>query len=564
MNATGIQAGTPVRYQLLQPFLRAAKNRFLPPGAIPFKLLFTGLFSLAICIGLYLVSLRVIGYFHHQDELGILLSLKIFQMSWIILFAMLLFSCMVSAVSTLFLSKDNEIVFAAPVNLPDLFFMRYLTTTIYTSWMMVVFTLPVYIAYGRVFDAHLFYWPLMVLAVVSTAATANAFGMLVTIPLVNLLPARRTKDIVVYLFLCFGLFIYVMFRLLRPEEMINPDKFAHFVDYLSSISRPAGPYVPAAWAANLLSLYLLDREIDWLLVSLLAITPLALFFMGEWAMHRWFFTGFSKAQESFGGHRRFSQGTGSCRSLRRLIFAKEAKTFLRDSAEWSQLFMIGALVLVYLYNFKMLPVKRSPFAEEYITNIISFLNIGLAGFIITALAARFVYPAVGAEGGAFDIIRSSPLSTGRFLWYKYLFYAIPFTALSLILVVFSDHLLHIEGPMWWISVIVSILITWTVVAMALGFGAIYADFKAENRAAALASMGGVLFLFTAMAFELAIIVLGGAPAYRLTMAAIKGRTVAGGDLTILIAWMIFSVLLAIFLTLYFLKKGIRKLEENGR
>jgi len=36
-------------------------------------------------------------------------------MSWIILFAMLVFSCVVSPVSALFLSQGNEIVCTAPV-----------------------------------------------------------------------------------------------------------------------------------------------------------------------------------------------------------------------------------------------------------------------------------------------------------------------------------------------------------------------------------------------------------------------------------------------------------------
>ncbi len=556
-----INSNFELRKSLLYFFFRLTKNRFFPPGEKPYKALFTLLFSLIICIVLYLVSLKVITYFHNQNELGIILSLKIFQMSWILLFAMLLFSCMVSSVSTLFLSQDNEIIFAAPVPLPDIFFIRYLTTSIYTSWMMVVFSLPVYMAYGQVFQTDFFYWPLMGLAVLSTAATANCLGLLITIPLVNFFPARRTKDIIVYLFLCFGLFIYVMFRLIRPEDMINPDQFSYFIDYLSSISKPAGPYVPAAWAANLLSLYLLDQEVDRLLLSLLIITPPALFIIGEWFMHRWYFQGYSKAQESFGGHRHFSKESSYHLESWYWAITKEAKTFLRDSAEWSQLFMVGALVIVYLYNFKLLPVERSPFEEEYVTNVISFLNIGLAGFIITSLSARFVFPSIGAEGGAFYIIQSSPLSIRRFLVNKYLFYVIPFTILSMVLVIISDHLLNIEGPMWWISVIVIAIITWTVVALAVSFGAIYADFKAENRAASLASIGAVLFLFTAMAFEMFIIIAGGIPAYRLTKAAILDATPLTIDITILIVWLSFSILLAIFLVIFFFKKGIHRLEN---
>ena len=540
------------------------RNRFFPRGKVPLRTIGITLFSLVICLVFYRIGVRVISYIHGQNELGIILSLKIFQMAWITVFAMLVFSCMVSAVSTLFLSQDNEIIFAAPVNTADLFYMRYMTTSIYTSWMMVVFSIPIFASYGTVFQAGPLYWPLMLGSIFATAAIATTFGMGITVILVNLFPARRTKDIILYLSLCFGVFIYLIFRLMRPEDLVNPDKYGQFVDYLSSLATPAAPYIPAAWAANLLSYYLLEREIDLLVAALLCITPLALFFLGEMAMQRWFFSGFSKSQESFGGYRRFFSRSPYKRSSLLWVFRKEAKLFLRDSAEWSQLFMIAALVVVYLYNFKVLPVERSLFEEEYVTNLISFLNIGLTGFVVASLAARFVYPSVGAEGGSFYIIMSSPLSTGRYLFHKYLFYLIPFTALALVLLMVSNRLLNIEGPMWWISLITGLLITWTVLAMALGFGSIYADFKAENRAAALGGIGAILFLFTAIAFEMCIIFLGGVPVYRVVNSWLQQGVMHTNDLLTLTGWIAGSLAISIFLSLYFLKIGINRLEAGGQ
>jgi ABC-2 type transport system permease protein len=504
-----------------------------------------------------------VTYFHSQNELGIILSLKIFQMAWITMFAMLVFSCMVSAVSTLFLSQDNEIIFAAPVANSEIFFMRYITTTIYTAWMMIVFSIPIFAAYGTVFKAGILYWPLMLVTIITTTTIATTFGMGLTVLLVNLFPAKRTKDIILYLSICFGIFIYLIFRLMRPEDLVNPDKYGHFIDYLSSLATPAAPYIPAAWASNLLSSYLLDRDIDLLLAALLIVTPIVLFFLGEWAMNRWFLSGFTKSQESFGGYRRFFS-RGQYRSSSLLwIFRKETKIFLRDSAEWSQLFMIAALIVVYLYNFRVLPVERSMFAEEYITNLISFLNIGLTGFVVASLAARFVYPSIGAEGGSFYIILSSPLSVGRFIFDKYLFYLTPFTGLALILLVVSNRLLNIEGPMWWISVVIGLIITWTVLAMALGFGAIYADFKAENRAAALGGMGAILFLFTAIAFEMAVIFLGGVPVYRVMRSWLRHGTLPTYDLLTLLGWVAASIAVSAFLALFFIKSGVKKLETSG-
>jgi ABC-2 type transport system permease protein len=551
------------RITLLQPFFASARNRFFPRNRLPLRTFGVLFFSMAVCIILYKIGVRVITYFHSQNELGIILSLKIFQMAWITMFAMLIFSCMVSAVSTLFLSQDNEIIFAAPVAASDIFFMRYLTTSIYTSWMMVVFSIPVFAAYGTVFDAGLLYWPLMLGTIIATAGIATGFGMGFTVILVNLFPARRTKDIILYLSVCFGIFIYLIFRLMRPEDLVNPDKYGHFVDYLSSLATPAAPYIPAAWASNLLSYYLMDREIDFLVTALLCLTPVVLFFLGEWAMERWFFQGFTKSQESFGGYRKFFSRGRYRRSALQWMFRKEAKLFMRDSAEWSQLFMIAALVVVYLYNFKVLPVERSVFQEEYVTNLISFLNIGLTGFVIASLAARFVYPSIGAEGGSFYIIMSSPLTTARYLLYKYVFYLVPFTVLALILLVVSNRLLNIEGPMWWISVTTGLLITWTVLAMALGFGAIYADFKAENRAAALGGIGAILFLFSAIAFEMGIIFLGGSPVYRVMRSWLRHGTMPVDHLLILIGWVFASVAISLFLAFFFIRKGIKKLEASS-
>ena len=551
------------RKTLLLPFLLSAKNRYFPKNKIPFRALGVLAFSLILCLVLYHIGVRVITYFHSQSELGIILSLKIFQMAWITMFAMLVFSCMVSAVSTLFLSQDNEIIFAAPVAESDIFFMRYVTTTLYTSWMMVVFSIPVFAAYGTVFNAGFLYWPLMLGTIIATTAIATAFGMGFTVVLVNLFPAKRTKDIILYLSICFGIFIYLIFRLMRPEDLVNPDKYGHFIDYLSSLATPAAPYIPAAWASNLLSYYLMDREIDFLLTALLIITPISLFLLGEWAMERWFLSGFTKSQESFGGYRTFFSRVKYRRSSLQWTFLKESKLFLRDSAEWSQLFMIAALVVVYLYNFKVLPVERSMFEEEYITNLISFLNIGLTGFVVASLAARFVYPSIGAEGGSFYIIMASPLSTARYILHKYLFYVVPFTVLALILLVVSNRLLNIEGPMWWISVITGLIITWTVLAMALGFGAIYADFKVENRAAALGGIGAVLFLFTAITFEMAIIFLGGSPVYRVMRGWLRNGVMPASDLLTLLGWILASIAISLFLALFFIRTGIKKLEASS-
>jgi len=547
--------------RLLNPFLCGLRNRFFSGRRLAFRTLSIIGFGTLLFVALYLVSLKTIHYFHSQNELGVILTLKIFQMAWVIVFTMLIFSSTVTGVSALFLSHDNEIIFASPAPAHEIFRMRYLTTSVYTSWMMVVFSLPVFGAYGHVFDAGVGYFLLLVPTIVCIAAISTALGLMLTILLVNIFPARRTKDIVVYLSLLFGILLYLVIRLLRPEELADPERFPDFIAYLSNLSNPATPYIPPSWASTLLTGYLQDRSVDWLLVGLLLTTPFVLYYTGEWIMIRGFFSGYSKAQESFGGYRMFREHDYSPSSLRWLI-RKELKMFVRDSSQWSQLFLIGALVVVYLYNFKVLPLEQTLIPAEAVANIIAYANIGLTGFIIASLCARFVFPSVGSEGSGFGLLLTSPLSTKKYICAKYLFYVIPFTILTIVLLTASNHLLQISGPMWWVSLFTGLTITWSVVAIALGFGALYADFKAENQAAVLGSFGAILYLFTALSYELVTIAAGSLPAYRLVRSWRWGMHFSGTVVMQATGIFLLILLTSSLLSLLSLNKGMKNIDKN--
>ena len=545
--------------RLFQPWFLGNLNRFFPGRKVGLRsVLIAGLGAL-VCSIIYLVTLRVLTYFHSQNELGIILSLKIFQMAWITIFAMLIFSSMVTAVSTLYLSSDNEIILAAPIRPEEIYLMRYITTTLSTSWMVLIFSLPVFGAYAKVFKAGPLFWPLLLVTVPSMSLIASAIAMLMTVILVYFFPARRTKDIILYLSLLFGILLYLIFRLMRPEDLVNPEKYGEFIQYFSAISAPIGPWLPAGWSSSLLGTYLLDRKVDWLLAGLLLTTPFVLYFAGELAMHRWFFAGFTKSQESFGGHMHF-RPTRNFPKPWAWIFRKELKYFLRDSSEWSQLFMVGALIVVYLYNFKVLPLDRAPMPTEYLTHLIAFANIGLVGFIMASLSARFVYPSLSSERGAFYLIGSAPLPLRRFLLYKYLFYLLPFSLLTVLLVVVSNHLLNIHGPMLWISLFLSLVTTWTTVAMALGFGAYFADFKSENRAAAMGP-GAIIFLFCAVLYQLAIIGMGIFPIYRLVRGWLATSIILPADAFSLCAWAVGAIAISVLLALAVCRRSLAALKK---
>ena len=126
----------------------------------------------------------------------------------------------------------------------------------------------------------------------------------------------------------------------------------------------------------------------------------------------------------------------------------------------------------------------------------------------------------------------------------------------------SNRILHIEGPMWWISIFTNLFITWTVVALALGFGAAYADFKSENKTLTMGSMGAIIFLLTATALQVLIIFIGANPVYRIVKRWLNDHVLNLSDLYFLAAWVLISVVISLGLVIYFFRKGIHTLANS--
>src|SRR5690606_14487739 len=141
------------------------------------------------------------------------------------------------------------------------------------------------------------------------------------------------------------------------------------------------------------------------------------------ALHRRAYrTGFSRAQE---GDERRESGRRRARLERwvpglspaaRVVVAKEVRTFFRDTTQWSQLILLGVLVVVYVYNIGALPLYTGERVSFLLVNVVSFLNLGLAGFVVAAIAARFVFPAMSMEGRTLWLLRSSPMDAPMLFW----------------------------------------------------------------------------------------------------------------------------------------------------
>ena len=76
---------------------------------------------------------------------------------------------------------------------------------------------------------------------------------------VVIIPANRLRSIFVFLGLAVFLAFYLLFRLMRPERLVDPEVFATALIYLKALRSPAPPYLPSTWAFDGLRFFLLNE-----------------------------------------------------------------------------------------------------------------------------------------------------------------------------------------------------------------------------------------------------------------------------------------------------------------
>src|SRR5512136_2836415 len=144
---------------LLHPRFHAVKNRLmrLKPGD-GMKTLILALLGVAFWAFLFIVAFRVLTYFRTIEGLGDLLAIRLLSMVLLTFFSILVFSNIVTSLSTFYLSGELDILHSAPVKIEIIFRAKFIETIIDSSWITLIYGLPVFIAYGMVFKATVLYY----------------------------------------------------------------------------------------------------------------------------------------------------------------------------------------------------------------------------------------------------------------------------------------------------------------------------------------------------------------------------------------------------------------------
>jgi ABC-2 type transport system permease protein len=506
---------------LLAPRLLAARNAY---RAHPRRTWVLSALAGLFWVGCLVLFVKVLGYFQTIGEFGPLLTQRLLLLIFVSFFAVLLISNTVTALTTFYLADDVNVLLAAPVSMRRLHRARFVETLVASSWMVLLFGLPAFLAYGVVYDAGPVFYGATVLVLLPYLVVPTALGVLVTTGLVMVFPARRTRDAMLVGVGLLVAAIVGVIRTLQPEQLAHPSGLVGLAGFLAGFEATGSPYLPTTWAAEVLVPLLGGRDGDPLFhFAMLVSTAAMLYVVSATVVERVFLTAWSRAQtgrvRDGGGERPLSRWlerlTRPLPRIPALLFQKDLTVFLRDASQWSQLLLLFALVGIYVYNFSVLPLEDGSPLGRAMRDIATVLNLGLAAFVSTAIAVRFVYPMVSLEGRAWWILRTAPVALSRVWWSKFWIGYVPLVGFAALLIAGTNGYLAVPPLLTAVFLATLVPLMAALVSLGLGFGAAYPRLDTQNAAQIATGFGAIVYMVTSLTLITLVMVLEAWPTWRL-------------------------------------------------
>ncbi len=429
----------------------------------------------------------------------------VFLVATIVLFS----SSLTAAIGAFFTDLDLDVYHAAPRRKFLIVASRWSKTLLQSATIVFAFLVPMFVAFARQYERPWTYYPIVLVNLALLLTIPVTLASLAIVLLVRWFPVRRVHQIVATLAILVLTVTVVAFRVSRPERLFTEVRTDNLTAVLRAIDLPSIDLYPGTALADVM----VSPDPQKLPPRIALVAAIALIFFA-FVSRDTYFTAFVRARESMAPMalgakpltRSIDMLLGRASPPVRALMAKEIRTLTRDVAQWSQLFMMAALLFIYLYNVRMLPLGGDARAT-----IVAYANLGMAGFVVAAICLRFAYPSVSSEGKAFWMLQAAPVSYRELLLVKLIVYGVPLTIVAVLLTAFANVMLAAGTIVWAFTLPTAAMMAVTLVALGIGMGAWSPNFAAENPLQVGLSLGGFAYMALSLLYVGAMMLLAARP-----------------------------------------------------
>jgi len=512
----------------------------------------------------YAFFYRMIRYLDELPfKVGEELIFQLLNVIFLTLFVMVLFSAIIASLSIYYISSDLDFLHSQPISKGSIVRVRFVQTLINASWVVLIFAFPIFLAYGYYFNVNFGYYFYLLASLPPFVVIPTLLGVIGIMVLMWFFPTDKAYQILSFMGLFYLACLVAFFRFLSPEKFFDKKvSDESIIAFVESLKMPEFGFHPSSWITIGVSSWS-EQQTGTALWQLVYLYAAAVVLGGVfwWISRKIYFASWRSYQEVKSAPRDKvrKKGTEKPRWLSVLpfssgqkgLFQKDLIVFSRDPAYWSQLFILAALVVVYIFNIVNLPLENI-----VLKNVVSVLNVGLIGFVLSALASRFVFSTTSLEGQKMWTIYTSPVKMESFLMGKFLMYFPPLLLVGEFLVIISNILLQVDAYVMRISIIGILFITIGVVGMAVGMGAMYPKFDYENISEISSGTGAILFIISSLIYIGIVLVLGARPMY----IHFKQMFLGGVDDLEVMGFYTLIIALSFYVAIEPMRRGIRALK----
>lgn len=479
-----------------------SEHLFLSPL---FFILFVSLFSgYSILIG------KLVDFIYLQPYFGVMLATKLIQFLFLMAIGLSFVSGLTPSLSTLYLSKDLEIQFPLPVIQPVWMLDRFFSVLFQSSGMILIFGSPFLFHFLSASGLH---WSLFLLALTALAMTCAIpvlLTMMGSMALVRIFPVQKIQQVFLVVSIIIMATLVLLFRYMEPEQFIGPGGIERFKGYVDLVHTDKMVWNPAIWAGHFITALSQNewREAVRYFIMLAGVDTLlfGIFFLWGSKLYR---KSWNRALYALSGESK-SSGRHTASLLSRFIAhprwgheIKETLVFLRDPSQWAQIFVLIALVFLYVFSIRKLGM--SGFSQSPL--LLAIGNTGFVGFVALSISSRFVFTSFSLEGHALWILQTIPGGWVRYVRSKFLVYGFPVFFFGLLLEWGTSHVLHLSINSSLYLLASTLWDCLLLVGLSTLFGMIFLNPGIDNPLKLIISPGGILLMGTGLFFVLLHVVI---------------------------------------------------------
>lgn len=452
-----------------------------------------------LLVGIYFLSHSGIHFVYETAGLGPFLLSRIWFLFLFVVMILMMISQLAGAFSTMIKAPESRWWMSLPVSARSLCRMKWLESSLYSAWAVVVLLLPTSLAYLVVLKKPLwlavwFVGLLVVPFLLIVTAVSTGF-LFIWLRWFRRLWLRREVVLTTLLLAGIGLF----WLLGERQKTTQGDVwFIALQELLPRMRVAMSMALPSSWVATAMDATINAQWIEATLYTLLLWTSLlAAFRLLDHLGAFWLFPILRDSSRSFDLS---ADQSASARPLlsawwmRRPLLSAMAKDVLlivRDPVQWSQGLLFFGLLGAYFGNLHRFGYAS---AEPSWRIGIAALNCACTLLVFGSLAVRFVFPQMSLEGRVLWLLRVSPKGMLILMASKMWLYGI--LAVSLIeglLLLSTQRLLVPQVIQGWLLVM-GFLAALTIVSLAVGLGALWIDPSAQDASRVVSSANGALVL----------------------------------------------------------------------